>query len=74
MRLRNDPNTPRRLIYCLPIRALVEQTYRNVTGWLTRLNRYGEPVGAGIKAKGLSNNGWWVVIRQQRGPPVRADR
>lgn len=30
-------NTPRRLVYCLPMRVLVEQTYENVIKWLDRL-------------------------------------
>lgn len=29
--------TPRRLIYCLPMRVLVEQTYENTISWLDRL-------------------------------------
>lgn len=29
-----DKETPRRLLYCLPMRVLVEQTQRCVTGWL----------------------------------------
>lgn len=29
--------TPRRLVYCLPMRVLVEQTIRNAEEWLTRL-------------------------------------
>lgn len=29
--------TPRRLIYCLPMRVLVEQTYENAISWLDRL-------------------------------------
>ena len=33
----HDPKTPRRLIYCLPMRVLVEQTYENTIGWLDRL-------------------------------------
>jgi CRISPR-associated endonuclease/helicase Cas3 len=37
-----DPNVqnpwPRRLVYCLPMRTLVEQTARNVTSWLEKLN------------------------------------
>ena len=32
-----DPDTPRRLVYCLPMRVLVEQTYRNACEWLHRL-------------------------------------
>jgi CRISPR-associated endonuclease/helicase Cas3 len=30
-------NTPRRLIYCLPMRVLVEQTCDVIAGWLERL-------------------------------------
>jgi len=34
----NDPdNTPRRLVYCLPMRTLVEQTAENATRWLEKL-------------------------------------
>ena len=29
--------TPRRLVYCLPMRTLADQTHRNATGWLCRL-------------------------------------
>lgn len=29
--------TPRRLVYCLPMRVLVEQTYENIIKWLDRL-------------------------------------
>jgi CRISPR-associated endonuclease/helicase Cas3 len=33
-----DPaNTPRKLVYCLPMRALVEQTVRAVFEWISRL-------------------------------------
>lgn len=35
--------TPRRLVYCLPMRVLVEQTYGNAMKWLTNLNWLGEP-------------------------------
>lgn len=43
-RFKND--TPRRLVYCLPMRVLVEQTASNVRGWLENLNMLGE-VGQG---------------------------
>jgi CRISPR-associated endonuclease/helicase Cas3 len=37
-RRRVDPETtPRRLVYCLPMRSLVEQTERNARLWLERL-------------------------------------
>lgn len=32
----HDLKTPRRLVYCLPMRVLVEQTYENTIGWLDR--------------------------------------
>ena len=32
-----DPDTPRRLVWCLPMRVLVEQTQESITGWLQRL-------------------------------------
>ncbi|MBI4192433.1 MAG: CRISPR-associated helicase Cas3' [Betaproteobacteria bacterium] len=32
-----DPETPRRLVYCLPMRVLVEQTCTNVETWLKNL-------------------------------------
>jgi CRISPR-associated endonuclease/helicase Cas3 len=32
------PDTPRRLVYCLPMRVLVEQTHRNICHWLENLN------------------------------------
>lgn len=41
-----DGETPRRLVYCLPMRVLVEQTQRNVAAWLSNLEIDGE-VGAG---------------------------
>lgn len=33
----DQPNPPRRLVYCLPMRTLVNQTERNVIKWLQRL-------------------------------------
>lgn len=32
-RLQGDPDTPRRLVYCLPMRVLVEQTEKNARAW-----------------------------------------
>jgi CRISPR-associated endonuclease/helicase Cas3 len=34
--------TPRRLVYCLPMRVLVEQTYRATTEWLGNLSLWAE--------------------------------
>lgn len=35
-RMQNDENTPRRLIWCLPMRTLVEQTYESFTNWVEK--------------------------------------
>lgn len=35
--------TPRRLVYCLPMRVLVEQIHKNALEWLRRLDLLGEP-------------------------------
>lgn len=40
------PDTPRRLIYCLPMRVLVEQTQTQCESWLSKLGVLGE-AGAG---------------------------
>jgi len=37
--------TPRRLVYCLPMRVLVEQTYAEAKTWLGRLGMLAEPDG-----------------------------
>lgn len=38
-----DAGTPRRLVYCLPMRVLVEQTERNASQWLKNLAVAGMP-------------------------------
>jgi len=38
-----DAGTPRRLVYCLPMRVLVEQTERNARQWLENLAVVGMP-------------------------------
>ena len=40
-RLRAPESTPRRLIWCLPMRTLVEQTARAVNEWFDKLNQVG---------------------------------
>lgn len=42
-RIQHDPNTPRRLIWCLPMRVLVEQTHREICRWMKNLDQAGEP-------------------------------
>jgi CRISPR-associated endonuclease/helicase Cas3 len=37
-----DGNTPRRLVWCLPMRVLVEQTEENIRTWLSNLGLLGE--------------------------------
>ncbi|MEP0848060.1 MAG: CRISPR-associated helicase/endonuclease Cas3 [Phycisphaerae bacterium] len=50
------PQTPRRLVYCLPMRVLVEQTRDNAIRWLHNLGRLGgdvtfdPPLNAGQRA------------------------
>lgn len=38
-----DPSTPRRLVWCLPMRVLVEQTEASIRTWLGNLDLLGEP-------------------------------
>jgi CRISPR-associated endonuclease/helicase Cas3 len=42
-RILKDEKTPRRLVYCLPMRVLVEQTERSIDGWLKNLGLLGQP-------------------------------
>ncbi len=39
-RLNGDLKTPRRLVYCLPMRVLVEQTHENTKEWLDKAAPY----------------------------------
>jgi CRISPR-associated endonuclease/helicase Cas3 len=39
--------TPRRLVYCLPVRVLVEQTRNNVISWLSNVDLLGGKVDGG---------------------------
>ena len=47
-RLQADPDTPRRLIYCLPMRVLAEQTVEEFRKWLGALGLLGSPGDGGI--------------------------
>ncbi|MDD9983212.1 MAG: CRISPR-associated endonuclease Cas3'' [Gammaproteobacteria bacterium] len=44
-RLRTPETTPRRLVWCLPMRTLVEQTARAAKEWFGRLNSHGVEEG-----------------------------
>ncbi|MCD8486790.1 MAG: CRISPR-associated helicase Cas3' [Desertifilum sp.] len=53
-RRRNFPEqTPRRLVYCLPMRSLVEQTYQNAQAWLKD-----EDVDIHLLMGGAVSNNW----------------
>jgi CRISPR-associated endonuclease/helicase Cas3 len=55
---RRDPDsTPRRLIYCLPMRVLVEQTRDNTEKWLRNLNLR-EKVGVHLLLGGEQRDDW----------------
>ncbi len=48
-RRQGDPATPRRLVWCLPMRVLAEQTHDNIVSWLRRHDCLAEdPGGPGI--------------------------
>lgn len=42
-RILKDPATPRRLVWCLPMRVLVEQVQREIVCWLENLDLAGDP-------------------------------
>lgn len=42
-RMTDHPETPRRLVYCLPMRVLVEQTVDAFSSWLANLDLLGKP-------------------------------
>lgn len=49
--LTSSAQWPRRLIYCLPMRALVEQTEREITKWLRNLSKNAGELGLVSDAK-----------------------
>ncbi|WP_157199403.1 DEAD/DEAH box helicase, partial [Methylomonas koyamae] len=53
----HDADTPRRLVYCLPMRVLVEQTQANIDCWLERLNLQGQ-VNVHILMGGEDGQSW----------------
>ncbi len=46
-RINVNDATPRRLVWCLPMRVLVEQTERNIRKWLQNLGVLGNKAGEG---------------------------
>lgn len=65
-RLRKPGSTPRRLVWCLPMRTLVDQTSREVSRWLSRLSGSGFDPDARLPASdevfvlmgGVDSGGW----------------
>lgn len=55
--------TPRRLVYCLPMRTLVEQTYEEVKGWLQQAELTNE-VGLHLLMGGAVSNRWEAYPEQ----------
>ena len=51
--------TPRRLVYCLPMRTLVEQTAARVKGWLARLDK-ADDVDVVILMGGEPREQWYL--------------
>lgn len=47
-RYRAPETTPRRLVYCLPMRVLVEQTRDLASQWVSRIDKIWPQVGAGV--------------------------
>ena len=67
-RLRSPDSTPRRLIWCLPMRALVEQTADVVKAWFTRLateagaaTQLPRPEDVHVLMGGVDSDGWFVT-------------
>ena len=57
--------TPRRLLYCLPMRVLVEQTFANTRTWLDHLGILGDPgegkVSVHLLMGGDLDEAWQVI-------------
>ena len=66
-RLRNPDNTPRRLVYCLPMRVLVEQTCKNARAWLEKL-ALGDKVGAHVLMGGEDADDWGLYPERDAIP------
>lgn len=62
--LRQDQETPRRLVYCLPMRVLVEQTCANAQAWLDSASPFFRDAGVSLPdihlLMGGENDTGWV--------------
>ncbi len=57
------PNTPRRLVYCLPMRVLVEQSEREAKKWIQALHDVGvlkEKVDVHVLMGGVETDKWFL--------------
>lgn len=54
---RKQQNWPRRLVFCLPMRVLVEQTHSKIAGWLERAGLT-EKVGCHLLMGGIESTRW----------------
>jgi CRISPR-associated endonuclease/helicase Cas3 len=67
-RLNGDPETPRRLVYCLPMRVLVEQTERNARAWVgTCRNCFGLGPSVHVLMGGAVDDDW---VQHPEAPAV----
>jgi len=57
--IRPQGGVPRRLVYCLPMRVLVEQTFQEATNWLKNLD-LGEQVGLHLLMGGEEREQWFL--------------
>src|SRR5690625_3971461 len=64
-----DSSTPRRLVWCLPMRVLVEQTRDSITHWLKQTDLLGEPgsgrVSVHVLMGGETNLSSWVEYPEE---------
>src|SRR5947209_6755383 len=56
---RSSKPTPRRLVYCLPMRVLVEQTGREARRWIRNLDLAGQ-VGTHVLMGGVEAAEWYL--------------
>lgn len=66
--VRQDPAWPRRLVFCLPMRVLVEQTHREISEWLRRLSLVlpDTPVHAHLLMGGHNTDDWHLHPEHNR--------
>lgn len=61
---RKQPGWPRRLVFCLPMRVLVEQTHAKIAGWLDRA-RLGDTVACHLLMGGIESTRWAAEPERQ---------